>query len=109
MVTASFETIPIATAALSMVFIEGFIAWSAHIFLGAVAIAFPIIFGLLLVNTSLGIVSRAAPSLNVFAVGFPALIPAGLIMLILTMVIWLEQVENLWFLGFDTLRQAILG
>ena len=105
----SFETLPIATAAPSMVFIQGFISWSAHMFLGAIAIAFPIIFGLLLVNTSLGIVSRAAPSLNVFAVGFPALIPAGLIMLLLTMAIWFEQVENLWFLGFDTLRQAILG
>ena len=81
MVSTSFETLPIATGALSMGFIEGFISWSAHMFLGAIAIAFPIIFGLLLVNTSLGIVSRAAPSLNVFAVGFPALIPAGLIML----------------------------
>ena len=109
MISTSFETLPIATGALSMGFIEGFISWSAHMFLGAIAIAFPIIFGLLLVNASLGIVSRAAPSLNVFAVGFPALIPAGLIMLLLTMAIWFEQVENLWFLGFDTLRQAILG
>ncbi|MBA57617.1 MAG: flagellar biosynthetic protein FliR [Gammaproteobacteria bacterium] len=109
MVTASFEAMPITTSSLSMESVQGFITWSSHMFLGSVAIAFPIIFGLLLVNMSLGIVSRAAPSLNVFAVGFPALIPAGLIMLLLTMVIWFEQVENLWFIAFDTLRGTLLG
>ena len=98
MVSTSLKHHPvITTGALSIGFYRGFISWSAHMFLGAIAIAFPIIFGLLLVNASLGIVSRAAPSLNVFAVGFPALIPAGLIMLLLTMAIWFEQVENLWF------------
>ena len=65
--------------------------------------------GLLLVNVMLGLVSRAAPSLNVFAIGFPALIPLGLGMLLLTMAIWFEQVENLWFVGFNTLNDIIGG
>jgi flagellar biosynthetic protein FliR len=79
------------------------------IFSGAVVIAFPILIGLLLVNSLLGLVSRAAPSLNVFAIGFPALIPLGLGMLLLTMTIWFEQVENLWFIGFDQLNEVIRG
>ena len=76
-------------------------------FLGAVSIAFPILFGLLLTNVSLGIISRTAPSLNVFAVGFPALIPLGLLMLLLSVGIWLDQTENLWFLAFSTLRDLL--
>ena len=76
-------------------------------FIGAAMIAFPIMTGLLLINSLLGLVSRAAPSLNVFAIGFPALIPVGLAMLLITMAIWLEHVENLWFLGFNR-RTGIL-
>ena len=83
------------------------LTWSSQIFIGAVVIAFPIMIGLLLVNALLGLVSRAAPSLNVFAIGFPALIPLGLGMLLLTMSIWFEQVENLWFIGFGRLNQVI--
>ena len=106
---SSFQLIPIASGAFSANMIVAFLTWSSEIFIGAVVIAFPIMIGLLLVNVMLGLVSRAAPSLNVFAIGFPALIPLGLGMLLLTMAIWFEQVENLWFVGFNTLNDIIGG
>ncbi|MBC8271459.1 MAG: flagellar biosynthetic protein FliR [Gammaproteobacteria bacterium] len=105
----SFELVPIASGVFGDLMIQNFIVWTSQIFLGAVSIAFPIIFGLLLINSSLGIISRAAPSLNVFAVGFPALIPAGLGMLLLTMPLWFAQVENFWFLAFRRLNQILGG
>jgi flagellar biosynthesis protein FliR len=37
------------------------------------------------------------------------LIPVGLVMLLLTMSIWFEQVENLWFVGFSRMNQVIGG
>lgn len=104
---SSFELIPIASGGFSTEMILSLLTWSSQIFTGAVVIAFPIMIGLLLVNSLLGLVSRAAPSLNVFAIGFPALIPLGLGMLLLTMTIWFEQVENLWFIGFDQLNDII--
>ena len=106
---SSFQLIPIASGAFSANMIVAFLTWSSEIFIGAVVIAFPIMIGLLLVNVMLGLVSRAAPSLNVFAIGFPALIPLGLGMLLLTMAIWFEQVENLWFVGFNTLNDIVGG
>ena len=105
---SSFEPLPIASGQFNTDMILALLAWSSQIFIGAVVIAFPIMIGLLLVNALLGLVSRAAPSLNVFAIGFPALIPLGLIMLLLTMGIWFEQVENLWFRGFNSIN-VILG
>ena len=105
---SSFELLPIASGQFNTDMILALLAWSSQIFIGAVVIAFPIMIGLLLVNALLGLVSRAAPSLNVFAIGFPALIPLGLIMLLLTMGIWFEQVENLWFRGFNSIN-VILG
>jgi len=106
---SSFDLIPIAKGGFSIEMILALLIWSSQIFSGAVVIAFPILIGLLLVNSLLGLVSRAAPSLNVFAIGFPALIPLGLGMLLLTMTIWFEQVENLWFIGFDQLNEVIRG
>ena len=38
---------------------------------------------LLFVNLALGVVSRVAPQLNVFAIGFPVTITAGLVLLTL--------------------------
>ena len=104
---SSFELIPIASGDFSIEMILSLLTWSSQIFIGAVVIAFPIMIGLLLVNALLGLVSRAAPSLNVFAIGFPALIPLGLGMLLLTMAIWFEQVENLWFVAFGQLNEVI--
>ena len=106
---SSFELVPIASGGFNTEMIVALLQWSSEIFVGAVVIAFPIMIGLLLVNSLLGLVSRAAPSLNVFAIGFPALIPLGLGMLLITMTIWFEQVENLWFVGFSRMTQIIGG
>jgi len=46
-------------------------------------VALPFIALLLFVNLALGVVSRVAPQFNVFAVGFPVTISAGLLLLTL--------------------------
>ena len=106
---SSFELVPIASGGFNTDMIVSLLNWSSEIFVGAAVIAFPIMIGLLLVNALLGLISRAAPSLNVFAIGFPALIPLGLGMLLLTMTIWMENVENLWFVGFRKINAKIGG
>ena len=54
-------------------------------FLGAVLIALPVMISLLFINIGLGIITRAAPSLNIFSVGFPASIAAGFVILIISL------------------------
>jgi flagellar biosynthetic protein FliR len=48
------------------------------IFSGALRIALPGVTALLVVNLAFGVVSRAAPSLNLFAVGLPVTLVMGL-------------------------------
>ena len=50
--------------------VANFTEWTAMVFLGAVLIALPIMLTMMLVNVCIGIVTRAAPALNIFAVGF---------------------------------------
>ncbi len=52
--------------------------WGGLIFSGALRIALPGITALLVVNLAFGVVSRAAPSLNLFAVGLPVTLVMGL-------------------------------
>lgn len=60
-------------------------AWGGKIFEAGIVIALPAVVGLLVVNLALGVVSRAAPSLNLFAVGFPVSMLLGFFMLVLSL------------------------
>lgn len=53
-------------------------AWGTQLFAGALRVALPGMTALLVANLAFGVVSRAAPTLNLFAVGFPAMILFGL-------------------------------
>jgi flagellar biosynthesis protein FliR len=56
------------------------VAMGADLFAMALSIALPFIALLLFLNLVLGIISRVAPQFNVFVVGFPITIGAGLIL-----------------------------
>ena len=57
----------------------------ASIFLSAIQVAGPIILALILTDAAFGVVSRVVPQLNVFAVGFPAKVTVGLLLIGVTM------------------------
>jgi flagellar biosynthesis protein FliR len=57
------------------------VAMGANLFATALGLALPFIALLLLVNLILGVVSRVAPQLNIFAIGFPVTLGSGLILL----------------------------
>jgi len=105
----SFSLLPIGSGLTGTNALEGFLVWSSQIFIGALSLVLPIILGLLMVNVCLGVISRASPSLNVFAVGFPALIPLGFGMVIITMGFIGSRIESLWFAGFQVLNENLLG
>ena len=104
----SFKVIPVGDGLLGSKALEGFIAWTSQMFIGGISLVLPVMFGLLMVNVCLGVVSRASPSLNIFAVGFPALIPIGLAMLTLTIVALLGNLEGLWYSAFRNLQEILL-
>ncbi|QTD56472.1 flagellar biosynthetic protein FliR [Parasphingorhabdus cellanae] len=64
-----------ADAALRLAYFGG------SLFVAGLAIAFPVGSALLLVQIILGLLARSAPSMNLFAVGLPATLTLGLVML----------------------------
>jgi len=53
------------------------------------------------------VVTRAAPSLNIFAVGFPAMIVAGFLLLLVSMGGTVHRIQWLWLQGFDKVRELL--
>jgi flagellar biosynthetic protein FliR len=59
--------------------------WGAEVFAVGLWIALPLVAMLLFVNLVLGIASRVAQQLNIFAIGFPITLAVGLIGVLLTL------------------------
>jgi flagellar biosynthetic protein FliR len=85
MLADSFHTLPMNSGGLSQVALSSVIAWSAQLFVVAMNIALPAITALVVVNLSFGVMSRAAPTLNLFAVGFPVAMLLGFVVIFLSM------------------------
>jgi flagellar biosynthetic protein FliR len=64
--------------------------WGSEIFMLGLWIALPLVGMLLFVNLVLGVISRVAPQISVFSVGFPITVTVGLIGMLLTLPL-LEQ------------------
>ena len=107
LILESFNSLPIGTNILNQAIYGRVLQWSSMIFLGAVLMALPVMVSLLFINVGLGVVTRAAPSLNIFAVGFPAMIMAGFIILIISLESIGGRIEWLWVQGFSLIRDVI--
>lgn len=67
--------------------------WGSRIFAAALLLAMPVVAALLTVNLALAALTRAAPQLNVFAIGFPITLTVGFSALLLTLP-WLTPVVD---------------
>jgi flagellar biosynthetic protein FliR len=104
LVLESFYVLPIGESLLDQNHWGRMVTWSSMMFVGAVLMALPVMVTLLFINVGLGVVTKAAPSLNIFAVGFPAMVLAGLIILVLSMGSIGGRMEWLWMQSFVMLR-----
>ena len=59
--------------------------WGAQVFTTGLWIALPLITMLLFVNVVLGAISRVAPQINIFAIGFPLTLGVGLLGMLMTL------------------------
>ncbi len=76
-------------------------AFGGHMFAGGVLIALPAIAALLAVNLTFGVMTRSAPQLNIFAVGFPISLTLGLFVLLFTLPLLLTHIRRLLGMAFQ--------
>lgn len=104
----SFEVMPVAPSGLDAEAFMQVAMFGQTMFAGAVLVALPAVASLLVVNLSMGVITRASPQLNIFAVGFPMMILMGFVLLLLVLPGLPERVGDLALEGFH-LIQVLLG
>lgn len=96
MVVASFETIPVSNEGLSVTSYRSLANWGSYMFGAALTMSISAIVALLLINLSFGVMTRAAPQLNIFAIGFPVTMVSGLFILWLTLTPIMAHFGEVW-------------
>jgi flagellar biosynthetic protein FliR len=81
----SFRVLPIAATPLASGGFHALALAGGQIFVIGVVLSLPVLAALLIVNVGMGVMSRAAPTLNLFAVGFPVTLFAGFAVLLLSL------------------------
>ena len=109
LVLESFRLLPIGQEFFSQDMLGKMLHWSSMMFLGALLLALPVLMTLLFINIGLGFVARAAPSLNIFTVGFPALILTGFVVMIFSMGNNVARIDWVWTQAFMMLRSYLGG
>jgi len=85
MLVDSFRALPVGTDGLSLVRYRELAEAGVRIFAGALSVGLPAIASLMVVNLAFGVMSRAAPQLNIFAVGLPITLIFGLLILLFSL------------------------
>jgi flagellar biosynthetic protein FliR len=80
-IVTSFRGLPIGPQGFSSEALRALADWGDQLFVGALRVALPGMTALLVINLAFGAISRAAPSLNMFAIGLPITLIFGLLVL----------------------------
>ncbi len=80
----------------------------ASIFSAALRFAAPVLGAIMLTNVALGVLSKAAPQLNIFTVAFPLQIGIGLLVLALTLTV-IATAINQWPAEFGRSLESSMG
>lgn len=103
----SFQSFPISTAQPSAGAFRTLAEWGGSLFAFALQLSLPLIGALLITNLALGILTRSAPQLNIFAVGFPITLAVGFGALMLLMPFFAPLLEHFTHMALDTASRVL--
>jgi flagellar biosynthetic protein FliR len=106
MLAESFTLLPVG-AAFPVGSISSLLAWAGVIFSTGLLLSLPLVAALLIANIAMGVLSRVAPQLNLFAVGFPVTLVAGFVVLMISLPYFGAALEHLFEQSFAVLRQIM--
>jgi len=81
----SFRALPPGSGLLSPAGLERLLAWGGRLFAHGLLVTLPAVTAILVANLAFGVITRAAPQLNIFAVGFPVTMLLGFAVLMVTL------------------------
>ncbi len=92
----SFQSFPLDVPIQGHFQVIKLVLWGEEVFKIGVLLSLPIVAALLIANVALGILTRAAPQLNLFGIGFPITIGLGFLMLNLSLAYFVKPIEQIF-------------
>lgn len=103
----SFTVMPIVSFGADVNLLIRVVNTLGWVFSSALVLALPALTALLVANFAFGIMTRAAPQLNIFALGFPVALMFGLFIIWLTFGTFLDSAENIFSEFFGMARELL--
>lgn len=91
----SFVLLPVGAGPIKMAGLNVLVQAGGQIFTLGLLLSLPVLAALLVTNMSIGVMSRAAPQFNVFAVGFPLTLTMGVAAFYLSLPMFVPHVRNM--------------
>ncbi len=101
LVVSSFQSIPVGLEGIQRESFWVIISFSSQMFIAAIWIALPALISILVITLAMGIMTRAAPQLNIFSVGFPVTMLMGFVILMLLIPTILPRFNQLLLMGMQ--------
>jgi len=103
----SFRTLPVSLEPVGAPGLRVVVTWGSEIFRAGLMMSLPVVGALLVANVALGVLTRAAPQLNIFAVGFPVTLALGFMMFYLSVPLLVPMIESLSQQGVAVMMRAL--
>jgi flagellar biosynthetic protein FliR len=101
----SFITMPVSGTPMAAGAPFELARWGGSIFSAGLQLSLPIVAALLVSNVALGILTRAAPQLNIFGIGFPISLGIGFLVIGLTLPYLAAPMQGLFNQGIEAARR----
>ena len=108
LIVDSYQVFPPGQTWLGAARFDQVLGFASLMFATAVAIALPVTLVLLVVQVATGVLSRSAPSLNIFALGLPAGVLGGMAALIASAPLISDQLTDLTGVALDQTRSVLI-
>lgn len=109
LIVRSYELLPPGAAWLSAAKLENIAIFGGYAFLSGLLLALPVGFLLLCLNLVMGMLSRSAPALNLFAVGLPASLFVGVVALFVALPAMTDYMLVIVQEALDAANTLVLG
>jgi flagellar biosynthetic protein FliR len=100
----SFVTLPISAHPMGTVGIHQLVLWGGSVFSMGLQLSMPILGVLLVTNIALGVLTRAAPQLNLFGIGFPITLTVGMVLIAASLPYMITPLDRLFNNSIDMIK-----
>lgn len=107
LIVQSFTLLPIGQGWLATGSYYDLAMFGGYMFAAALILAIAPLVAMLVINLSFGIMTRAAPQLNIFSIGFPFTMMSGLIVMWITMESFIFHFENSWAVSIEMMCKIV--